>query len=334
MAWIAITAARANARAVVAELRKQRHSSGVSVFREPNLIAAWIAGDPEAAVEEEELMLKLPELNPALVKKPSLAKFGTVATSAVLRRCEGLDGDAALKRLAGLKFEQDSVPNAIQITLKRILDQDHATRHPRKPGCVETARAFARLVDSAAPPLPAQTALIPDHPLYTQFAGAVVPLAYESLLAAGRRPTRAEIAAFVRCGADVRPREVLYERAEPAKLCVYREDPSEVPGFDAVEWTETGLIVHHYMGVRWQAPLLLDEHVDAYKFLAHIDAGWDIVRGHVSPESWAAIEQARAQSIVHRVSIDPVNAIEDPASTARAKQRYGVNLKVVSLFDA
>lgn len=333
MSWVAVTAHRARMRLQSQDTRALRRSTGVSMLFEANLLAAWMGGDPVVVPEELDLLLRLAELNPGLVARPPESKIGTVAASLLLRRARQEPVDAELRRLAGAKVKTP-VARAVLATLQRVLDRRPVAARARAAGSFETETQFARVCESAPPPLPLLLALTPDHPLYGFVFPASIPLAVEALLAAGVEPTVEAIGSLVQTGGDLRPRDLVYHRQDVGVRRVYRDDPNEIPGFDAVELTASAVVVHHYMGVRWQAPVLLDDDVDAFRFLRHIDAGWQIVE-QAATEERARLEAARQRlPTVHRVSIDPIHAVAVPESTRRAAERYGVDVEVVSHLEA
>jgi hypothetical protein len=337
MAWISVVAARNDFITSVSEHCAARAKDGIVAFDSGNLVWAWLAGSPAAKGEEESILMRPTHLTSRMVERPSETLLLSLAGSLLLRRCLGENVDADLARLAKLKGYKETSSLVVQATLNRIVsDTTFSTKRVGKIGYPETNRDFKKLVEGTAPPIPAQIALVPDGSLWSRTCtGTVIPLAYEALSASGKRPDLSRLSEFVHCGGDPRKRDVVYQRVGQASSSVWREDPTEVPGFDAVELTEDAVIVHHYMGVRWQAPLLLDEDVNAFQFLAHVDAGWDQVRDTLGADGWQRLQKVRAtHRTVHRVSIDIENATDDPASTAQASKTYGVEIEVVSFLDA
>lgn len=337
MAWISIVAARPRFQAQIAERRAMRAASGVTAFNVLNTLVAWLGGDEEAIRDEEQILTHPTHLPPKMVARPSDTLLLTLSASLLVRRAAGEDVDAELERLSSLKGYKEKAALIVQGALARIVAGKVAKAgalNEREIGYPDTDADFKKLADRA-PAIGAKLALVPDGPLWGRLFGTSVPLAYEAMLSSGRAPDLAALRAFLRAGADSRARDVVYERAGEASTGVWRDDASAVPGFDAVELAADAVIVHHYMGVRWQAPLLLDEQVDAFRFLAHAGAGWADVQKRVDGATWRRIEKARtAHRTVHRVSIDPENAMEDAASTERARKRYGVEIEVTGFLAA
>ncbi|WP_437576626.1 hypothetical protein [Sorangium sp. So ce887] len=336
MAWISVTAARSYLAEGIAQHRALRAATGVVAFADMYVVWAWIAGDAEAIREEQAILMHPTHLTPKMLARPSETLLLSLAASLLLRRCAGEDVDKELKRLAHLKGYREKAPQIVQAALERVLSGKKPAGRARKIGYPETEEEFKKLSERVPPPIPAQLALVPDGPLWGRLSGTVIPLAYEALSSSGARPDLESLGAFIHSGAGSRERDVVYERTGGGVPSgVWRKDPIEVPGFDAVELTEEAVIVHHYMGVRWQAPLLFDEDVNAFQFLKHVEAGWDQVRETIGSEAWSRLVRARAERrTVHRISIDPENAMEDAVSTERARKTYGVEIEVVSFLDA
>lgn len=334
MAWISVSATRHQFSSRVAEDRTARLNSGIVEFNVQNMVAAWIGGDAETIREEADILMHPKHLPPKMLAHPPEFLVGTLAASFLLKRCAGEAVDSELKRLSQLKGYKETGARVVQGILQRILSGEKAKSSPRQIGYPETEPKFLKLAERYAPPIPLQITLVPDGPFWGRQFVAVVPLAYETLLAAGVVPDADRLGAIVRAGGAEERREVVYERVSGVPG-VWRDDPTEVPGFDVVELTADSVVVHHYMGVRWQAPLLFDKDVNAFHFLEHVDAGWKQVQASVGKEAWTRLTKARAERrTVHRVSIDAVNAMEDPASTERARQRYSVEIEVVDFLRA
>lgn len=337
MAWISVVAGRPQFVRQSSEHRAMREANGIVAFDDSNLVWSWLAGSEVEAREEEQILMHPKHLTSGMVARPSETLLVALVASVLLRQSVGEDVDAELVRLAGLKGYKQSASKVAQATLRRLLgSKKSSSRRQVAVGYPQNETDFEKFVDRTPAPLGAQVALVPDGRLWARIGASVaIPLAYEALVAGGSRPDLATLGAFIRSGADFRKRVVVYERTGAPSSSVWREDTSEVPGFDAVELTDAEVVVHHYMGVRWQAPLLFDDEVNAFRFLAHIEAGWSQVREASDAAMWRRLEKARKSlRTVHRVSIDPENAMEDPDSTARAQDTYGVEIEIVGFIDA
>lgn len=269
------------------------------------------------------------------LSRPSETLLLSLAASLLLRRCAGEDVDRELARLAHLKGYKETAPRVVQEVLTRLLTKTHSSGAVGPIGYPGSEAEFRKLSARCSPLVAAQLALVPDGPLWGRTSGVIIPLCYEAMSALGVSPRVETLAQFVRAGADFRKRELLYERVTDMGSGVWCEEPTRVPGFDAIELTDSHVLVHHYMGVRWQAPLLFEDGLNAFNFLEQMDASWAEVQRSVGAESWRRLAEMRAsRPTLHRVSIDPENAMEDAASTERARQRYGVELEVVGFLEA
>jgi hypothetical protein len=105
-------------------------------------------------------------------------------------------------------------------------------------------------------------------------------------------------------------------------------------GFDAIELVDDEVLVHHYFGIAWKAPLAFEAGLDAFAFLSRLDRDWERVRGEVSNETGASLDAARAGGrCTHVVSYDPTEASAWEGATQAAGKHYGVRLVAKSLFD-
>lgn len=334
MAWISIAAQRGRFRRQATESRTAWLERGSIDFSNGALLVVWLGGDEEAILQQEEIVARPTHLTPKVVARPPEWLFATLADSLLLRRAAGEDVVAELKRLSDVKGYTDKAVLIVQRALKRIATGKPLAAVGRSVAYPESEADLRKLADRS-PLLGAQLALVPDGKLWGRVTGIAITLAYEALASSGAEPDLPQLRSLIRAGGDPRPRVLVYERHGEGSSGVWREDTSVAPGFDAVEVTDDAVIVHHYMGVRWHAPLLFDNDVNAFQFLAHLDAGWAIVEGALDAPAWSRLSLARAnRRTVHRVSIDPVNACEDPASTARARDRYGVDIEVVGFLSA
>jgi hypothetical protein len=103
-------------------------------------------------------------------------------------------------------------------------------------------------------------------------------------------------------------------------------------GFDALELREDGLRAFHYLGFKWQAPLLFRDDLNAYRFLEHLDSAWKLVRDTVSSEQWSRIEPLRnAGRCTHVIVYDDTRATVPPEDLARAATHYGLTLEARDL---
>ena len=179
----------------------------------------------------------------------------------------------------------------------------------------------------------------PDHEEWPHtLSSLVMPiglLLYQDQVSAGRKP---DVFRYFYAGSrpDLHP-SVVYERewkrpawdSEPSP-----EDKESWFGFDAVELTWEGVRVYHYLTLKWQAPLLFDSEVDAFRFLTQVDRNWRFVRESVSEREWRQIEQSLSDEYCEHVIVhDSARAPCLDDHLQRAGKHYGLNLTACDLMD-
>jgi hypothetical protein len=174
----------------------------------------------------------------------------------------------------------------------------------------------------------------PDHPAYaTWMQYWVLPLA----LLRSRELGSPAIVPVSQGAFPDRRGELLYARTRerpPHSVEPRNGEPGTMFDFDAVERKGDDLLVHHYLGASWKAPLAFEKDLDGYAFLKSLPHDWATVERTVPKETWAWIESARASGrCTHVVAYDPTEASAAEGAVAAAAAHYGVELIAKSLFD-
>jgi len=123
----------------------------------------------------------------------------------------------------------------------------------------------------------------------------------------------------------------LYERTtkRPAvNVTVNENDPATWPGFDAVEAKQEKLFVYHYLGPRWQAPIVFQPDIDAVPFLRHLALSWKLVEQTVPAATWKRIQGAiDGGQVTHVIAFDPEQSLVAKDTIENASREYAIDLQ-------
>jgi hypothetical protein len=177
-------------------------------------------------------------------------------------------------------------------------------------------------------------AMSPDHPSYVEW------MAFFDLPLSLKRAHELSVPPIVTGSLGPWPERrgsLLYARRLPRPAFGTQPiaaDPSTWYGFDAIEAKGEEILVYHYVGIAWKAPLAFEEGLNAFAFLEQAPHAWKDVEADASREAWSQIEAAKASGrCTHVVVFDPTEAGASDAAIAAAGAHYGVRLVAKSLFD-
>jgi hypothetical protein len=184
-----------------------------------------------------------------------------------------------------------------------------------------------------------EVVLAPDHDLWAGdlkiFALPLGLLLHRSLQEEGLEVAVEDI--FRLGGYPERHREVLYERdvARPAwQTGPVPGDKSTWYGFDAVEIAEGELRVYHYLTLKWKAPLIFDDELNAFEFLDQLDQSWSFVRESVDENDRERIDSLRNQGKERHIVVrDVTEAPLVKGHLERAAEHYGINLDAKDVLE-
>jgi hypothetical protein len=201
----------------------------------------------------------------------------------------GHDQHEVFERVAALEGVRHASGLALQQTAARLLFSE-TDSHPREPLDVidlRTSRSWFRCLETLPTAQLLSAALCPDHPLWLR-----VLRHFAMPLAIAMSKERPDVSALdlVSVGPNAqRHQNVLYERRSPRPEWGTRPDPTKPrtwPGFDAIELSDGELLVYHYLGFSWQAPLVFaGDQLNAFAFLEHVDLGWQLVQDQLPAQT-------------------------------------------------
>jgi hypothetical protein len=256
---------------------------------------------------------------------------------------DGTEKTALWERIAKAKPPREPVMRALMDVVAQLLKTPKPVGEEAqaKPGQIYREADWLKLLKKEPANRLFDLASSPDHPLwgYT-LQPFVLPLGlllHRQLQALGGETP--DILDLYRLGAHPeRHPDVIYERQQerPNPLSVpKRAEQSTWFGFDAIEIQQGQARVYHYLGLRWQAPLLFEKNVNAYHFLDSLDLSWRLVESSVPARQWRSLKELRDQgAVLHVVVHDSTKAPAPPQDLARAERHYGVRIEARDLMLA
>ncbi len=253
----------------------------------------------------------------------------------VIAHLDGEDQSKLWQRIATSEPFINKTMRALQTTIGRLVgthSMPTKTSQPKLGHIKSTGDWLGRLTKAPTRYL-FDLAISPDHSLWEYTLDSfVLPLGL--LLEKELRESGDPVDPYdlFRLGAYPQQyTEVIYERQHkrPAWDSVPDPDAPETWfGFDAVELYDQQLFIYHYLGLKWQAPLLFDDEVNAFQFLNQLDKSWRLMQMSLPSEQWEEVERLkRAEQCVHIVVHDTTLAPCLPAHLERAARHYGVVLE-------
>jgi hypothetical protein len=268
-----------------------------------------------------------------------LGGAGTLIGETCLYHMAGEDQFDVWERILSIGKPEDPLARALLALLKSLLESDDpdALAEPKGPRKLRYPRAERALLEALQKLSTADLLDLMNSP-DNDWSGAwyqffVLPLAVKRARELGSAPiVPASMGAW-----PGRRGELLYGRTRqrPGRGTVVRhDDPKTWYGFDAVERKDEKLLVFHYIGLTWKAPLMFDAKSNAFLFLESLEEDWSEVRTAVSPDVWTWIERERqAGRCTHVVAYEPERVSVPEGAVEAAGTHYGVALVAKSLFD-
>jgi hypothetical protein len=276
------------------------------------------------------------ELNPALVQ--SLHGLGTILRNSCIFHMAGMNQEAVWRTMLTLgTSRQQGVPALLDLVSKLADPASARSPEKRRPRALKYPRdlnAFVRGLPGRSTDVSLDIVNSPDHPDYVIWmAHFRLPLA----ILRGRELGCDPVLTLSRGARPERRGELLYRRTQrrpPFETKVSSRAPKTWFGFDALERSGDDLLVYHYIGLSWAAPLCFEPDLDAFVFLKSLPYDWKDVQKNVSKRTWVWIEQARRDGrCTHVVVYDPTDVWVQQGAPEAAGAHYGVKLVTKSIFD-
>lgn len=338
MPWISVVAVRHLLRE---DLAVQSMSSASAHRIEFRALKALMAGEHAAF---EQLTYQLNDIinrefdawMKSLTPRSSLRDAGPMVTLLALGELLNKDQRDRLAAFCALGRIETPTLCALQRCVCWMLEGRLITAESVWPGGhIEEEREWLEALDRLPPATLFDLALTPDHVLWPMLAHFVVPIG--AMLAKQCGLSGVPLDLFY-LGAHLERRgELLYERIRPRPSWdepFDAKDRSTWAGFDGIEEKEGRLLVYHYLGSTFQAPLLLDDEVNSFEFLDQLAWSWKLVEETVDEACWRRIEQRRAEGdCEHVVVYDATVATTVAGHLERAAVHYGVNLTACDMMS-
>jgi hypothetical protein len=318
-----------------------------STAQPPDLGSSAFAGSYALLSDEREIFTRITRLSLPLLdnyrsskrKSSDLVRpliFPDLVALLVMANLAGDDRRELWSKIASAKpAAKDLRMLELHKVVCRITGAHPDSPGSRQPGlgAVESESQWLKLLKTAPTRALFDLAISPDSNLWTSVLKIfVLPL---GLLLSKELAESGEIVdpfELFKLGAyPERHPNVIYERQYPRPnfgIEPRDEQPESWVGFDAVEVSGNELLAYHYVGLKWKAPLLFDQELNAFQFLGQIDKSWKLVKQHISSEQYAEIEKLKkAGQCEHIVVYDENEASCPLEDLQRAAQHYGVNLQ-------
>jgi hypothetical protein len=321
MPWISAAAARSQLRdAARKHLEDQRSGAAPRTTDHMTIVYAFVGADTEVmalAAEHAEAMIPFMEKRLKLNTASETADYLNLAVAASF---QGADVQPRLKRLLAAKADNDPATMALRWIAESALGEAARPRLRRAP------EWLSKLVQ-AAPADALDMALVPDHKEWGDLESFVLPLAL-LLSTASKTP----FATYAKDGGHPERRgEVLYERTSPrppVQTAIDENDRATWPGFDAVEKKDDRLLVYHYLGQRWQAPIVFQPDIKALPFLSQLSLSWRLVEESVPKDAWSLIRaDVEADRVTHVIAYDPEQTFVAKDAIENASREYKIRLE-------
>jgi hypothetical protein len=343
MAWINLAATQYRYRTSARDLLTKWEATGnTPAIPSAPALYALLAGDPD--LTEAAIRLTLPllapyrRMNDETLLRPLI--LPDAASILVVAHLGGEESPDLWRRIAlATPRRTDPVIAGLQQIAARLTGSTVSPTKAVRPqaGTVASTAEWSRLLKDAPAAYLLDQALAPDHHLWASVLRLfVLPLA----LLAAREATAGSMGSdprhLLHSGSHPeRHTAVLYERTRPRPqfdVEPLADQQDTWAGFDAVEFQGDHVIAYHYMGLKWQAPLVFDGDLNAFRFLDQLDLSWQLVHNAVAGEVWRAIEARKnAGRCVHVVVYDERVAESAPEDLQRAASHYGINLRAADL---
>jgi hypothetical protein len=263
--------------------------------------------------------------------------FSDLISLASIAHLEGYDQSEIFHRIAGMKKVKGAINQALQDIVKEFCDSPDKIRDTKyKLGHIHSESAWIKIVTQWPLDHVFNMSICPDHPLWVKvLRHFVLPNAllfihqnpgikWKDILSLGAYPHLHQ--------------EVLYERSSALPdwdVDVKMDNPSTWRGFDAIEVNNDNLIIYHYLGFTWQAPLVFEnDQLNAFAFLEQLDLSWKIVQDNVDVKSWNSIDQSRHElKNVHVVVHDRSVSRYIASHLERASRHYDVSLQAIDITE-
>lgn len=260
-----------------------------------------------------------------------------IVSLSVVAHIDGNDQSEFWSRIAKAKPPKSALMRSLQSIVGRFLEAPSKIDRQPEPiqGHVQNQDEWIQLVKTRATHSLFDLAATPDHPLWSScleyFALPLGFLYFKQLQAAGNFNVSFE-ELFLKGAYPWRHPSVLYERRQPKPDSLSVPDPNDPStwfGIDAIDIFNDEVRVYHFLGFDWQAPLLFEDDVNAFRFLDTLDLSWKLVKEALPETKWKEIDtQVKAGRCVHIVVHDDEVSPAVQPDLDEAAKHYSLRLEV------
>lgn len=340
MAWINLAAERLSQRTELDEI--EFFDDGYEDIEEVAavLLPAALSGELErfSANAEVAAALVLDGLSALTARRRKITSgrnYSEYLTGAILMHLSGRDLAGELDWLATTKLPEDEHALALQHLVAVALGHASPGTGPARAGHDEALEGWTDAVRTAPTDNLVDLVLCPDHAAWRQLKEYAAPTVFAHMGGpSGDRATGLRMLQWAtqpsRADALIYTRET--ERP-PYDADAGAEDAMYAQGFDVVMAEDDRTVCIYNLSMRFLAPWILDDKLDAFWFLRWIDEDWDAATAAVPGALQARLIQARNRRCTYRIAYDPLNATTNEAYTRAASEKYGIAIEMVSFLE-
>jgi hypothetical protein len=343
MCWISLAATRYDTRAEAeVQLDDWEDSTENSSSMKPVLLA-FLSGEQQYVARARKLSHKLLQFFDDSEDLLHPAVLPDVVGLSVAAHIDGDDQTRLWKKIVTRAKPKDARMRALQAVVSKLLSAPGKSEPRPEPvrGHVHTEAQWIKLVAKGPAHRIFDLAATPDHPLWLdclQFFVLPLGLIYHRELTAADVKDVSIFDLFRMGSYPWRHPAVIYERVQEKPDSLSRPDPKDPAtwfGIDAIDVLGDNIRAYHYLGFDWQAPLLFEGGVNAYRFLDTLDLSWKQVEQTIPKPDWQMLSprlnsEKCSHIVVHDEEVSPAVSpdIEDAA------KHYGLRLDVEDVTTA
>jgi hypothetical protein len=338
MTWISLAANRHEVRAVLKRNRDVSKRDRTTIMSSLLGRYAMLSGDEtkiRREIEYAETTLKNFEKN---IAPPNAHILSDVFDLSIIAGLGEQDFHHVIESIAADGKYKDKEDKTLQLVAQWITgSKKPPTKRYKRKGHVTTAGEWLKVVKEYAPEDVFNLAVTLDHPESSLLEKFILPLAYLLARTAEKddwQPVFKQMVAWGSANLSER-RNIVYERVEkvPEETGKGRKKTT-ARGFDAVELADERLFAYYYLGVTWEAILLIEEDLNTYDFLDNVKSDWKTVRENTDSRTRNKLEKKiDADDCTYVIVIDTKKCYAPESDLKHARRLYDLKIEIRDITE-